>query len=131
MLRLTFAALQGKLTRFEANAMIETFALHARILMDFYLPHARGDDAIAAHFTAEGIFVGHATAGMPADLRQKINKQITHLTYSRMNARKLNPKDRATLITLIEMDHAAFKGAVASQFRDCFAGEAGHVRPPR
>jgi hypothetical protein len=121
MLRATFAALQGRHPQHVANALIESFALHARILMDFYLPKARGDDAVAAHFTAGGVFTGHATAGMPPKLRQKINKQITHLTYARTNASKLNARDRLILLKLIELDHAAFMIAAAPRFTPCFA----------
>jgi hypothetical protein len=125
MMRATFAALQQRQPQHLGNALIESFALHARILMDFYLPKARGDDAIAAHFTATGCFVGHATAGMPPELRQKINKQITHLTYARVNASKLNQRDRLILLRLVELDHAAFTLAVSPEFMAAFASDAG------
>lgn len=110
-----------------ANALIESFAVHARNLMDFFLSTPKGDDAVAAHFTATGTFAATATCAIPKDLRTRLNKQIAHLTYSRTNAVKIGAADRQALLQALESDHAAFKQAVAPPFSGSFKNEVAYV----
>lgn len=121
MLRGAYAGLAHSRNRFTANAMIETFALHARALTDFYCREGRRDDAAARHFTVDGIFPDTKTAGLPPDLRPRLNKQIAHLTYAR-GTNKIGPNDRALLLAAIEADHSAFRLRLAPDFAGCLAG---------
>lgn len=68
--------------RAERNMRLESFLLHYRVLLDFF---ARGherkdDDVLAADFgyRSEGV-------AMPAKERSRLNKDLAHLTYSRLN----------------------------------------------
>jgi hypothetical protein len=126
MLRVTYARLQTVRDQAIANALIESFSMHARILMDFYASKARGDDAVAAHFTRSGTFEPAGTGGVAAELRTRVNKQIVHLTYSRTGADKIGPADRAVLLAAVEADHRAFVVALAPEFASCFA----EIPPP-
>lgn len=105
------------------NALIEAFSIHARVLLDFYLCNPRNDDVVATDFTVPGATVGSNTAGLPSDLKVKINKQVAHLTATRENTVKIDDSDRQTLFNAIEADHVAFKAAVRPQFSGCFSKE--------
>lgn len=127
MLRAAHALLPRMATQALANALIESFVVHARNLMDFFLSAPRGDDAVAAHFTADGTFAAAATRAVPKDLRIRLNKQIAHLTYSRTNAVKIGDGDRQALLQALESDHTAFKQSVAPRFAGSFKNEVAYV----
>ena len=127
MLRAAHGLLASAASQAHANALIESFAVHARNLMDFFLSAARGDDAVASHFTASGTFAATATRAIPGDLRTRLNKQIAHLTYSRTGAVKIGIADRQALLQALECDHAAFKQAVAPAFSAAFRNELAFV----
>jgi hypothetical protein len=114
-----------------ANALIESFAVHARALMDFFGKRVTRDDALAAHFTPDGTFAGAATAAVPESVRERLNKQITHLTYARVGAVKIGIPDRILLLRAIEADHAIFKKSVAPEFLRCFDHERRVGPQPR
>jgi hypothetical protein len=61
------------------NAVIESRLLHVRTLIDFFEVNTSvQDDILAAHY-------GFRTALLPIDevYRQRLNKDLAHLTYSR------------------------------------------------
>src|SRR5205809_3763006 len=70
------------------NCAIESFALHARNLIDFfYTPPAKADDVVAAHFfTDPGAWDSHRPACPAAlgDAKGRANKEVSHLTYGRL-----------------------------------------------
>jgi hypothetical protein len=105
------------------NALIESFCVHARALLDFYKSTARGDDVVATNFIASGKFAAATTSQLPGDIRDRVNKQIAHLTESRENANWIDADALNTLLVAIETDHAAFRKAVEPQFAGCFTGE--------
>ena len=73
---------------FPAMARLESFAVHARNLLDFYYDD-KGikDDVLAMHFFPT-LNVWNDVRPRPpenlADLRERVNKQIAHLTYTRI-----------------------------------------------
>jgi hypothetical protein len=124
MLRWTDAQLRVTPTGFLANALIESFCVHARALMDFYKSSGRGDDVVATDFITAGQFAARATSQISPDIRDRVNKQVAHLTGARENpTKKVDKADRKTLLTAIEADHTAFKNAVNAQFVGCFKKE--------
>jgi hypothetical protein len=124
MLRWTYNSLLNTRQGFEANALIESFCVHARALLDFYKSSPKGDDIVASFFVSSGNFVPKNTAALPRVLRERINKQIAHLTAEREKPlKKIDGADRTALISAIEADHASFKNSVDSQYLGCFANE--------
>jgi hypothetical protein len=69
------------------NALIESFCVHARSLLDFFesRPNKRDDDYVATDFTS--IFVPRINQSIDPfkTLRTKLNKEIFHLTGGRMS----------------------------------------------
>ena len=72
-----------------ANAVVESFAVHARALHDFfYRDRTKPDDVIASdYFDSPSDWV--ALRGEPADELAKavarVNKEVAHLTFSRLS----------------------------------------------
>jgi hypothetical protein len=66
------------------NAMVESFAARARLLIDFlYGPKApKADDTLAEHYVA-GDWDPPELSERLADVREKVNKGVAHLTYNR------------------------------------------------
>ena len=114
---------KGELEACTANALIEAFCIHARVLLDFYKCVSKKDDVVASDFTQSGSFTPIATAKLPPDIRTRMDKQIAHLTGARENASKIVQLDRDALISAIEADHAAFKNAIDPQYAGCFTKE--------
>jgi len=127
MLRATHWLLASAADQALANALIESFCVHARTLLDFFKSNPIGDDVVATHFVTAGHFRATATSQLSADVRTRVNKQVVHLTASRENAIKINDVDRLALLTAIEADHKAFKNAVDPQYANCFVGELVYI----
>jgi hypothetical protein len=123
MLRFTYRLLRRPQETGVANALIESFVIHSRALMDFFGKGETKDDVKATHFTIGNVFSALATSTVSPDIRSRMNKQIAHLTYSREGARKISRADRLILLRAIEIDHAAFKQSVAPPFVECFDEE--------
>lgn len=70
------------------NALVEAFAVHARGLSDFLFRAPRQDDAAAEQFFAPGEWAalrGEEISPQLRAVRERTNKEIAHLTYSRLN----------------------------------------------
>jgi hypothetical protein len=70
------------------NGLVEAFAIHARGLSDFLFSPPKDDDAAAEHFFAPGAWVelrGEQISHELRAVRRRTNKEIAHLTYSRLN----------------------------------------------
>jgi hypothetical protein len=74
------------LDRETRNAQVESFAIHARLLLDFFYPSEkpRDDDVLAKHFV-DGAWRPPALTPALSELRQRVGKGVAHLTYSRLN----------------------------------------------
>ena len=111
MLRETAAALQGKGIgpRGFRNAMLETFLIHYRNLLDFFYADQRrtvAHDVSAADYVIDPRgwkerrprMDREATAG-----RERVNAQLAHLTYRRLKYRQRNWSDRRMLRQIEEL----------------------------
>lgn len=70
------------------NALLESFTLHARALLDFFYGRRRKkDDALASDFFEEDAWEQSRPpmAGTLSDVNRRVGKEIAHLTYSRAN----------------------------------------------
>ncbi len=69
-----------------ANALIESFTLHARVLLAFLYPETelRKDDVVAEHYVEDW---NSKRPRMPKSLnhiRGRVGKEVAHLTYGRL-----------------------------------------------
>jgi hypothetical protein len=70
----------------ERNALLESFTVHARCLIDFFWKTPKGDDASAAHFCPDGSWE-RARGTIPDEVSKvnpRVGKEIAHLTYARL-----------------------------------------------
>ncbi len=70
------------------NALLESFTIHARGLLQFFFPNQpRPDDAAAVDFLPAAAAWETARGDMPpilADLAARVGKEVAHLTYGRL-----------------------------------------------
>jgi hypothetical protein len=104
------------LDRETRNAQVESFAIHARLLLDFFYPsNPRDDDVLAKHFV-DGSWKPPALTPALSELRQRVGKGVAHLTYSRLN---VTEEEKQWLFAAIcsEFGHVvrAFAAAASSE----------------
>lgn len=68
------------------NAVLESFIIHARILLDFLFLKARpqDDDVVAEDYLSEWTEIRGEMPPILTDLRFRVGKRAAHLTYSRL-----------------------------------------------
>ena len=112
MMRQTFVMLENGLMplwfgQTVVNALIESFCLHARSLIEFFSGNATpsGGMAAAIHFAKPG-YEPCPEESPNRDLKGKLNAQIAHPSYSRTSndKDKISPADRATLMNFIDAE---------------------------
>jgi hypothetical protein len=65
------------------NAQVESFAINARALYDFFFSEPHGDDASARHYVASGAWQPPEVPEALAPVRRRVGKEIAHMTYHR------------------------------------------------
>jgi hypothetical protein len=114
MLRNTYQSLRGSPlpTGFLKDALIESFCVHARSLLDFFKGMGgKLDDSNAAEFTKGFVTAIDEMTEPLKSIRPKLNKQIFHLTKTRTtkNADKFDPDYDATkVLAILESEIAQF-----------------------
>src|SRR4051812_23493088 len=111
MLRETAAALQGKGIgpRGFRNAMLETFLIHYRNLLDFFYADKRralAHDVSAAHYVIDPKRWKERRPRMDKEAtssRERVNAQLAHLTYRRLKYHQRNWSDRRMLRQIEEL----------------------------
>jgi hypothetical protein len=98
------------------SALVESFAIHLRNLIDFFFPHprqsSRDDDVLAVHF-----YPGWNETISPAlDMaKERANKEISHLTLERKDG--LDPTKPWDAVALSEDVHKVAKRFAAGADR--------------
>lgn len=93
MLHDTAEALAASVAQDETvhNALVESFTIHLRALIDFLWPNnPRADDVIANDFFYRPSAWDTARPAFPVVLdpaRQRAGKEVAHLTYARLNVK--------------------------------------------
>lgn len=101
------------------NAVLESYSIHLRTLMDFlYADTPRRDDAVAEDFMPHGIEWSTRRPKLTEALvlaRRRVGKEIAHLSYERINARSdSGPVMKSWPFLALAMDiRAAFKAFVS------------------
>jgi hypothetical protein len=93
------------------NALVEAFAVHARGLSDFLFNTPREDDAAAEQFFGPDMWAALRGEDISPDLqavRQRTNKEIAHLTYSRLNVPEAS-KSWMQLAIVLELQRVFFR----------------------
>jgi hypothetical protein len=62
-----------------SNAIAESYLIHARVLCDFFQQERSNDDVICDDYNFK-----REPLGVPDDIKQRFNKSLAHLTYSRL-----------------------------------------------
>lgn len=69
------------------NTVVEAVALHARNLIDFFYTEPKQDDVAAIHFFSDPLVWPQVRPACPTILQEaktRANKEISHLTYTRL-----------------------------------------------
>ena len=102
------------------NALIESFCLHARSLIEFFSCEKPMADntAAAKHFAKEG-YQPCSDYGPSRDLMGKLNGQIAHPSYTRTSAndKKVSAQDRATLMKFVENELVRFSSDMKETYK--------------
>jgi hypothetical protein len=110
--------LDEKIERF---SLIESFCVHARSLTDFFdiRGKVKSDDAVSSDFTNTPTASLDATQKDQKALREKLNKQIFHLTTRRetVETKKFDAgSDGVELLQMIEPEIAKFQSNLTTDF---------------
>jgi hypothetical protein len=100
------------LTVIQTNALIESFATHARNLIEFFNNVRYQDTVRAEEFTVSRSYDPEFVQwDQMEDLRVRINKQISHLTRSR-GENKVDGIDRQNILRLLLREAEKFRSEV-------------------
>lgn len=87
----------------ENNAIIESFAIHTRALIDFFYEKPKQDDVVARHYVVD--WKPPSKTSILVEAKTKANKQLAHITYSRVDdARYADPDKKSWDVEKISFD---------------------------
>lgn len=67
------------------NALMQSFAIHARNLIGFLYQNPKSDDASASHYLKDPEeWSATEKPVVPDHVKGRVNKEVTHLTYKRL-----------------------------------------------
>jgi hypothetical protein len=102
------------------NALIESFCIHARSLIEFFSGNESPSDhtSAAKHF-AQPDYEPCPDYGQSRDLNGKLNSQIAHPSYSRTDKvnGKLSAANRTALMKFIESEIERFSNKLKENYR--------------
>ena len=127
MLQMTYGFLEVPwYSGWVGNALIESFCVHARALIEFFAKtKSQTDEQVCAcHFT-DNSYRSFENGKVSGPLWGKLQAQIAHLSYQRTkdNEDKVSPEDRKALLKLLnkEIDH--FAAHLKSPFKERWPAE--------
>ena len=100
-----------------ANALIESFCIHARLLIEFF---SNQQGCRAEEFTG-GVYMAVHLGSLRKEV-VKLNTQIAHLTRARTTIpdEKIGPVDRLKWLKALEREAGNFSVHLAPQFKGMF-----------
>jgi hypothetical protein len=98
-----------------ANAMIESFCIHARILIDFF----NGRRGVKAEEVTRKTYKPFSSGQVRHELIFKLNNQIAHITRKRtfVASEKIGPADRKELFDAIVSELQIFMTHLKPEYR--------------
>jgi hypothetical protein len=126
MMRATHDGLVQGLQGTCLNAYIESFAIHARSLINFF----NGKDGCRAEDFTDS-YTPFACGRVPKRLTDKLNQQIPHITEKRFNSigDKLNGADITELRTRIDRELDQFLAHMKPHYKEIWDTKKSHLRP--
>jgi hypothetical protein len=126
MLQRTYEALLGQITgsgqlkRITTNALIESFCIHARSLIEFF---SNKQGAHARDFTMTGKYKASSISKIRSQTIQKLNTHVAHLTYDRTTetSKKIGVAERRELLVAIVEEAVSFKEQMKPGYRSLFS----------
>jgi hypothetical protein len=117
MLRATYDLARAQKSAAEHNAMVESFLLHARNLIEFYKDRP-SCDFDPRMFTNASYQLNRDF--IPEQLAARINRQVSHLTAKRISqsADELGPRDWALILRALEEELGRFAKALTKEYAD-------------
>jgi hypothetical protein len=111
-----------------ANALIESFCIHARNLDDFFL----GRRGAKAETFAKDSYAPYIGGRISSTLDKKLNTQIAHLSDARTSdpAQKINAKDRLELVRTLLTEVHNFAKHLQSKYEPLSRLAAYPAPPP-
>jgi hypothetical protein len=104
-----------------ANALIESFCIHARNLLEFFEETtSESDEQICScHFT-EGDYKAFVDGELDGTLRGKLHAQVAHLSYNRTkdDKDKIQPADRDVLVQFLSKEVGHFFRHLKSPYKE-------------
>lgn len=96
------------------NALIESFCIHARALINFF----EGKGGASALSFANDNYVPFLKGRVRESLKRMLSQQIAHLTYERtsLENKKIGPEEREELITGIQAELRHFQMHLKAPF---------------
>lgn len=124
MLHETRKALRGEPVSTEviANAVMESFCIHARNLNEFFFESPRWKDVLKASEFAASDYRKPENSDDRRALFDRINKQISHLSRERTSApqEKIGPADREEMYSWVYAFLEYFDGHVRPELRSAW-----------
>jgi hypothetical protein len=126
MLRATYAAISRYEDKAIQNALIESFCVHARNLIEFFeapskTRRAKGKEIYRAMDYADETFQPLRDFGDVKKLNGLLNTQIAHLIYGGRTCdldKKISNDHRAELVKIIQQKSAEFKKSLRSDYQE-------------
>lgn len=109
------------------NALIESFCIHARLLLEFFGSEGHPEAVKAREFTG-GEYQPAYMAAVSKTLRKKLHQQIAHLSESRtdLSDEKIGATDRTLLHTVLLQEFVHFSSMLLPEFK----GPLDREHPP-
>jgi hypothetical protein len=107
------------------NALIESFCIHARGLIDFF----NGRKGVKASSFTEPTYKPFPNGQISSGLIQKLNTQIVHLTLKRTTTDKIDDDDRDELLVGITAELNNFVKHLTKEYRDLCGTDSTSVQP--
>lgn len=107
------------------NALIESFSIHARNLLEFFGgTGSESDEKVCAYHFTNSSYKAFPNGEIPGELFGKLQAQIAHLSYQRTkdNADKIGPKDRKELLEFLNKEIEHFAAHLKLPFREKWPG---------
>ena len=106
------------------NAIVESFVMHTRTLIDFFYNDPRSDDVVARHYVAAWE-PPHKTTHL-SEAIEKANKQLAHITYSRVDDTRYADPDKKPwnfekISSDLEKTITLFFNSLPKDYRDLFS----------
>ena len=92
-----------------ANALIESFCIHARQLIDFF----ENRQGVRAREYVGGTYAARHTCSLPRELRKKLDEQVAHISKNRFDAAKIDGSDREHFHRVILQEASHFAAMLA------------------